>query len=171
MRFQVRLLPLTAAFGATLSLNLAPASADTFNFSYSADSNVIASGVLTTDPFNPTSQSYQITSITGTRNGNSIDGLLAPNQFLANDNLLLAGSPQLDAQGFAYTSGGSNYNVFYTSGYLESESVSNTTTPITFSATPSVPEPSEILAVIGVGALIGAQRLKRMSASVTLSRL
>ncbi|MEC4817893.1 MAG: hypothetical protein SAK29_32175 [Scytonema sp. PMC 1069.18] len=89
------------------TMTAAPVSAAVFNFSYSGTSvldfndTITVNGVLTTDDYNPTTNSYLITDITGTRNGSPIDSLLPPNSLLDNNNLLLANSSRLDEFGFA----------------------------------------------------------------------
>jgi hypothetical protein len=86
----------TTTFSAALltTIGTASASAATFDFSYFG-ADVTANGVLTTDPYSPSTNSYQIIGITGTRNGVSIDSLSQPDTLSGNDNLLLASSPQL----------------------------------------------------------------------------
>ncbi|NMG11852.1 PEP-CTERM sorting domain-containing protein [Brasilonema sp. UFV-L1] len=164
------------------TISAAPVLAATFNFSYSGVSfldstdTVTATGVLTTDPYDPATNSYLITGITGTRNGQSISSLLSPNSFLDNNNLLFAdSSSQLDEFGFAYTVGNQSYNVFNSYQYLElgyigtydtgaSSTPVNSGYPIiSFSITPvtSVPEPSSMLGILGISVLAGGTLLKR----------
>lgn len=155
-----------------------PVSAAIFNFSYSGTSardstnTVTTSGVLTTEPYDPATNSYQITDITGTRNAEPIDSLLSPNSFLDNNNLLFADSPQLDEFGFAYTVGGQPYNVFHTYRDLEISYIGNNFIgyPLTsFSVTP-VPEPSSMLGILGIGVLTGGTLLKRFYRSLYVKK-
>lgn len=164
----------TAAFGAALSLNLSPATAASFDFSYTDNSTVTVQGVLTAVLNDPTTMSYQITGISGTRNGVNIDGLLPTGQFNGNDNLLFPNNSnsQLDDTGFSYTVSGTSINVFNSGffsnspAYFEFTQASGTTSLATFQATvPPVPEPSEVLAITVVGLWIGAQGLKRRAVS------
>ncbi|NJM73058.1 MAG: PEP-CTERM sorting domain-containing protein [Scytonema sp. RU_4_4] len=171
------------------TMKAAPVLAATFNFSYFGTSildstnTVTASGVLTTDPYDPVTDSYQITGITGTRNGVAIDSLLSENSFLDNNNLLFDSSPQLDEFGFAYTVEGQSYNVFNTYQYLElgyigtydtgaSSTPVNSAYPLSsFSLTlvtpvTPIPEPSSILGILGISVLAGGTLLKRSYRSV-----
>jgi hypothetical protein len=172
MNFYTKLAVTT--FGAALLTTVGGvrATAAVFNFSYvgspststpntpSADANV--SGVLTTDPYDPATNSYRITGISGTRstsNGTTtpIDSLLPTNSFLANDNLLLASSPQLDESGFSYQAGGQLYNVFHSYDNFEIGTTNPSGAPpyvggrlSSFSATPAaVPEQSSALGLLG----------------------
>ncbi|MBR8835584.1 MAG: hypothetical protein DSM106950_16620 [Stigonema ocellatum SAG 48.90 = DSM 106950] len=119
---------LMTIFGATMPKTIAttPTSgAISLNFSYSHP-EVTASGLLQTK-LDPKTKIYQITGITGTRNGVSIDSLLAPDYQTningiearvgeGNDNLLLPRYPQLSESGFSYTAGGQIYNVYSSAG-------------------------------------------------------
>ncbi|MBV8884571.1 MAG: hypothetical protein JO235_11325 [Chroococcidiopsidaceae cyanobacterium CP_BM_RX_35] len=177
LQSQVSLLSLvtaaTAAFSTALSLTSAPALADSFDFGYSG-SGITASGILTTNPYDPSivnpntgqqTGGYLITGITGQRNGNSIDMLLSPNTVGGNDNLLFTISPYIDKFGFAYQSGGIDYyNAFNVAGgYFEQSSQTSSATPLTsFTITPPspppptpVPEPSEEMVVVVMGVWIG----------------
>lgn len=166
LQSQVNFLSLATAataVGTILSLTSAPAIADSFNFAYSDGSGIQASGVLITDPYDPSTNSYRITSITnGQRNGIPIITLLAPTSSEGNDNLLIAADPVLDGQGFAYQAGDMMfYDAFNISpgGYFES-SPSQPATSISFSITPSptpVPEPSEAMTVLVMGVWIGSR--------------
>lgn len=165
------------------TMGAAPAVAAIFNFSYfgaevqDPTQTVTASGVLTTDPLDPVTDSYQITDITGTRitansktgtkNEVSIDSLLSPNSILDNDNLLFADSRQLDDFGFGYTTAdGQLYNVFNSYTYLElstditGEEVTGGRPLTSFSITP-VPEPSSVLGILGISVLTGGTLLKQ----------
>ncbi len=119
---------LMTIFGVALPKTIG-ATSSSVNFSYS-DPEVTASGVLQTT-LDPATQSYQITGITGTRNGVAIDSLLPPDYQTningievtageGNDNLLQTSFPFLDESGFSYSAGGQTYNVYYsTGGYYE----------------------------------------------------
>jgi len=102
--------------------------ATTWSFDYSG-AGVSASGTLTTGAFNASYNGYQITGITGFRNGVAIDGLV-PNLnfpgstntaagpagwYITYDNLLTAGLG-FDFSGLYYASGGVDYNVYLTGG-------------------------------------------------------
>lgn len=163
-----------------MTVKSAPASAEVFDFSYSGFQYVVtpseqtvfgppitASGVLTTDPFDPATNSYRITGITGTRNGDTITSLL-PLPAISTDNLLLAGFPQLDSKGLGYSTASNpgGFKVYYggdgssPTGYLEREdgSIALSRQPLyTFSITPaSVPEPSSMTGLLAaMGVLIG----------------
>ncbi|MBV9389055.1 MAG: hypothetical protein JOZ78_21775 [Chroococcidiopsidaceae cyanobacterium CP_BM_ER_R8_30] len=170
LQTQVSFLPLvaaaTAAFGTILGLSSAPALADSFNFSYSV-SGITASGVFITNPYDPSTNSYLITSIDGgQRDGNPIT-LLPPGALGAagNDNLLIANPSLLDERGFSYSAGGIEYNVFSITpgGPFEESSQNFTAIPLTsFAVTPPptppsttlVPEPSEEMAVVVMGVWI-----------------
>ena len=124
---------LALAAAALVALACGPAWADFFNFSYS-NSTILASGTLAA-----TLQSgnvYLITAIAGTRNGQAITGLLAPNTFSnfsdgctnCNDNFLYfpaggsnpAGSAYVDINGFAYSTASGNFEVYFLgSSYFE----------------------------------------------------
>lgn len=162
----------TSGLTLLMTVESTPASAEGFNFSYfgsNINGSVNTSGLLKTGSYNPTSNSYQITDITGTRNGVEIDSLLPPGSFSSenqNDNLLFPNSPQIDFFGFSYTAGGITYNPFSISTGMPSlygeNSTSGVIVPITFSATPAdVPEPSSVLGILTVGVLIKGTLLKR----------
>lgn len=90
------------------------ASADTFNWSYSGTNwddgtPVNAAGTFTTDSFN--GSYYQITGITGQRDGVTITAL---NDFGSADNELFPTAPTFDLWGLGYTAGGVEYNLYWT---------------------------------------------------------
>lgn len=62
---------------------------------------VSASGVLTASP-TATADEFLVTAISGTRNGQMITGLLAPNTYGGNDNLIFTTNPHLDGNGASY---------------------------------------------------------------------
>ncbi|HEX5284067.1 MAG TPA: PEP-CTERM sorting domain-containing protein [Bryocella sp.] len=113
------------------ALLLCPAAfADTFNFTYSGvgtigstTTNFTGSGTFTATP-TATAGQYLINSVSGTANGVSIAGLLAPGIYPStssgnepNDNFLffpLANGGALDLNGFSFnTTDGTDYNVYY----------------------------------------------------------
>jgi len=107
-----RLVPLVAALSV---LACGSARADLFDFSYSGG-GITASGTLTATL--QSGNTYLITGITGTNNGSSITGLLAPNTYYANDNLLFypAGGDNViggyvDSGGLGYQVGGFDYKL------------------------------------------------------------
>lgn len=153
---------------AAMILTSAPALSSTlWNWDYSG-SGITAKGTLTTADNPDGSGGYLITSITGTRSGETITGLqptgtsIPGNQPYIVDNLVFRGSgPQLTSDGFGFSTSGGNYaNVFYadflpTPGYLEFFSrppfsgSDSTELPVQFSATPeSVPEPASFALVL-----------------------
>lgn len=84
------------------------ARADSFTFTVTGP--VSGSGTLTTDPLSL--GSYLITGISGTFDGSTITGLIAPGAFATNDNLLYPGSPMLDVGGVSFTIlGGVDWNI------------------------------------------------------------
>ena len=128
-----------------------PAQATTlWDWSYSAP-GIAASGTLTTTDTADTRGFYLITSITGTRNGETITGLqrtgtaIPGNEGYPVDNLIRATGPQMTSHGFGFSTSGGNYaNPFYASflnppGSTEFFSIpskpAHTELPITFTAT------------------------------------
>jgi len=141
--------------------NASPASASiVWTWQYSA-SGIAAGGTFQTVDTPDASGGYLITSIAGTRNGETITSLQAPGTaipgnepFLVDDLIFPGPGPQMTSGGFGFgTSGGNFSNPFYagflpTPGYLEFFSMPPFTpgpdtseVPIVFSATP-VPEPA-----------------------------
>jgi hypothetical protein len=144
------------------------ASALTWNWNYSG-TGIAANGIFTTNDTPDDLGFYQISGITGTRNGETITGLEAPgtpvpgNEPFNVDNLISLDTHQLSTNGFGYsTSGGSYSSPFFadflaTPGYLEVFSavplvpgfqnfgLEDSELPITFSATIiTVPEPNSV---------------------------
>ena len=92
-------------------LGLQPASAEVFDWSYSGTipSPVTASGTLDATPIG--GGVYDVTSISGTRNGVAITG---PTAYAAQDNRVYITAPHVDYHGLAYTiADGTAFNVFY----------------------------------------------------------
>ncbi len=85
-----------------------PSFADTFQWSYTGD-GVNASGTFVTDPL--TDGTYQITSITGERNGELITGL---STFGLADNLIYLTDPMFDYAGLSFVAGGTDFNIYGT---------------------------------------------------------
>jgi len=93
-----------------------------FSFSYSMPGfgrtplDVSASGILTA--FQTDVDTYMVTDISGTRNGENILGIVAPGGFGLNDNVLFGTNPHLTGNGLTYTvngvgnDGDGNVNVF-----------------------------------------------------------
>jgi hypothetical protein len=166
-----------------LSAGAGSAMALEWNFSYdfpnAPGARSFASGVLTTSD-TPVGNAYTITGISGTRtfNGvtNTITGLLAPDSFGGNDNLLRVEAPWLTGLGVSFTLDGDNngrgenrVNVFFDgSPFAHRHTEFNGVVGWgSFAVTP-VPEPStELLAVIGLAALIGVSRLRTTRPSVS----
>jgi hypothetical protein len=93
-----------------------------FSFSYSMPGfgatpmNVSASGILTA--FQTDVDTYMVSEISGTRNGEDILGIVPPGGFGLNDNVLFGANPHLTGNGLTYTvkgagnDGSGNVNVF-----------------------------------------------------------
>ncbi|GET37284.1 PEP-CTERM sorting domain-containing protein [Microseira wollei] len=161
------------------------ASALTWNWNYSG-TGTTASGTFTTDDTPDSLGFYLITGITGTRNGETITGLLPAgipipgNEPFNIDNLISLNPQQLTGEGFGYSTSGGNYaSPFFASflqppGYLEVFSASpfipgfenlgpeDSELRISFSATiTSVPEPSSTLGLLALTSLGAGSLLKR----------
>ena len=160
-----RLIWLALMIVAAGSVTVEPASASfIWDWSYSG-AGVVASGTFTTNDTPDGTGFYLITSITGTRNGQTITGLqptgtsIPGNEPFAVDNLVSLNGPQLTHNGFGYAATGGNYaNPFFAdflspARYLDFFSAPPFTSelPISFSATlTAVPEP-EIYALLFLG--------------------
>jgi hypothetical protein len=141
------------------------AHADTFNFSATGSSGQFSgSGTLTATPQG--SGQFLITDISGT----GVTGLIAPNSFRGNDNLLFpSNTPTVDRHGFSFTdvNGPDHFNVnIFNEGtgyfaFLQDEDNFTQFVPVNFalSTLPAVPEPSTFL-LMGTG-LFGAAALLR----------
>jgi hypothetical protein len=165
-----------------LSASAGSAMALDWNFSYdfpnAPGERSFASGVLTTTD-TPLGNAYTITAISGTRtfNGitNTITGLLVPDSFGGNDNLLRVEAPWLTGLGVSFTldgdnngRGGNQVNVFFDrSPFAQRHTEFNGAVGWgSFAVTP-VPEPSAaLLAAVGLLALIGVSRLRAKRPSV-----
>ncbi|MFY9970143.1 MAG: hypothetical protein WAK41_12140 [Roseiarcus sp.] len=92
-------------------LGLQPAIAEVFDWSYSGTipGPVTASGTLDATPIG--GGVYDVTSISGTRNGVAITG---PTAYAGEDNRVYISAPYVDYPGLAYTiADGTAFNVFY----------------------------------------------------------
>ncbi|KYC43845.1 PEP-CTERM sorting domain-containing protein [Scytonema hofmannii PCC 7110] len=170
------------------------ASALTWNWSYSG-TGLAASGTFTTNDTTNDLGFYQISGITGTRNGETITGLQASgtpipgNEPFDVDNLISLNTQQLTGDGFGYFTSGGNYsNPFFASflptpGYLEVFSAppfipgfenfgpEDSELPISFSATIiTVPEPTSILSLLALSTLGALSILKRQVKDEVLHR-
>jgi hypothetical protein len=123
---------------------------------------------------------WLVTSITGTQNGKTITGLLAPGTYGGNDNEIFPfASPEEDSSGLAFTAGKAEFNLFFDdlSGnkfdgdYAECKSTKTSCTSSStlndarklgsFSITP-VPLPNAAwLMLCGLGALFAVSRNKK----------
>lgn len=100
---------------ALVAITSGSARADLFDFSYTVFGGINASGTLTATL--QSGNTYLITGITGTRNGNSILSLISPGSYGLNDNLLYfpaggdspEGNTYIDTNGFAYTTIDGNF--------------------------------------------------------------
>jgi PEP-CTERM motif len=149
----------------------AAAHADTFNFSATGSSGSFSgSGTLTASPQG--GGEYLISAITGT----GVTGLIAPDGFNGNDNLLFpTATPALDAHGFSFTdvNGPDHFDVnIFNDGtgyfaFLDDEDNFTQTVPVTFTlATAATPEPSTfVLLGSGILGLAGLTRRKFLSQS------
>jgi hypothetical protein len=99
-----------------LAFGLAPTvRADSVTFTIdAAGAGISASGTFTTDPLS--GGSYQITSVTGLLNGQSMSLLPLGTYGGPSDNLLLASAPYVDFGGIAFAAGGKDYDLFGQSG-------------------------------------------------------
>jgi hypothetical protein len=104
-----------------LAAALSAQAATLWDWSYTAP-GVAASGTVTTADTANSQGFYLITSITGTRNGETITGLqrigtaIPGNEGYPVDNLIRATGPQMTSHGFGFSTSGGNYaNPFYAS--------------------------------------------------------
>jgi PEP-CTERM motif len=115
IRQRGKALGFVAAAVALLFVSCPHARASLWDWSWSDNANT-ASGTLTTDDLS--AGSYTITAATGTWDGISITGLAPYSSCCAfagpaNDNLLFAGSPQLDLAGITFDIPGDQINLYY----------------------------------------------------------
>jgi hypothetical protein len=93
-----------------------------WSYSYSG-AGVAGSGYLTTSAVPDATGAYAIQALTGVENGAAIRMLFPAGVFsvsgggeFTSDNLLRAGSPQLDFGGFTFATSADQHNVYYTGG-------------------------------------------------------
>lgn len=165
------------------------ASALNWNWNYSG-TGITASGTFTTNDTPDDLGFYQISEITGTRNGETITGLqpagtsIPGNEPFNVDNLISLNTQQLTGDGFGYSTEQGNYSSPFfasflpTPGYLEVFSaqpivpgfenlgLEDSELPISFSATIiTVPEPTSILSLLILGTIGAPLALKRKKRS------
>ncbi len=160
------------AIGALGLSSLGAAHADqTWIWSYTGD-GVTAAGTLTTA--GPALVPEAILSVTGSRNGLAITGLvpLGTDPFFEYDNEFSSVAPYFSAPGMLYSVAGGqpNVNVYFFNGEyfdLYADGLEAIEVPITFSVTAApVPEPSTVLAMMaGLGLLGVYMRKNRADAS------
>ena len=157
-----------------------PAAAASLTWAWSYDgSGTTASGTLLTNDTPDSAGFYQITDITGTRNGDPITGLqltgtaIPGNEPFVVDNLISLGAQQLTGDGFGFATASGNFvNPFFAdfltpAVYLEFFSAppfsvgtpgpEDSESPISFAAsiqTAAVPEPSTVPGLLTFGLLI-----------------
>lgn len=162
--------------GLLFSVLLASSShADTFDISWSGPFGS-GTGTITTTPGSIPGQDI-ISVLDATQAGLSLT-LLAPFTYGNNDNVVIpGGSPLLHGDGFAFTDGSFDYNIFFSidfNGYQECISSATNCSTIedgvaltSFSITPATvgtPEPASLV-LLGTGmlALFGSRRMKRFA--------
>lgn len=164
---------LTGLFVALLLLiTVCPAFADTFQWSYTPTSGTDTGGSGTLTATNLGGGEYQITGISGTWDGFSINSLLPSGTCCsspADDNLLfMNGGPFLDESGvgFSFIAGIFDVNLFYENGYQALSALFFTAPNVaietsTGNFTVTAPEPGSLM-LLGAGllGLAGATRRK-----------
>ena len=166
---------------AALVLGCSPAFAGTltWDFTYGNGAGIVATGVLTTSDSLDALGGYDVLSISGTRNGDSITGLAGPAGTAMTlssdgevyfDNVLYASMPQADYWGLYFATASSGAFNVYSSGnaYFEfSDAAGLGTAPgvqVVFTAT-QVPEPAP-LGLLGLGlGLVAIGVMKRRQAA------
>lgn len=168
---------------AALAAAATPATALTWNWTYSGD-GVTAGGTFTTVDTPDASGFFLITAIAGARNGSTILSLqptgtpIPGNEPFAVDNLVRIESPQLTVHGFGYAiAGGTFSNPFFADflqppTYLEFVSAPPTSSelPILFFATPAPVSHTAtwILLLAGLGMLgVAVRRRHPHARSIT----
>ena len=176
MRDRSHLLAQICVLAFALTTAAVPARADTIWLWSYAGNGVAASGNFTTTDTPDGLGFYQIVSITGSRNGDTITGLsptgfaIPGNEPFIIDNLIRVGGPgQVTVEGFGYSlASGAHANPYY-ADFLSPPTYSEVFThdtlfsevPVSFSASP-VPEPTAIALI--VSGLFGMAILRRLSA-------
>jgi len=160
-----------------------------WNWNYSG-TGIAANGTFITNDTPDDLGFYQISGITGTRNGETITGLqpagtaVPGNEPFVVDNLISLNNQQLTTDGFGYSTSGGNYsspffaNFLPIPGYLEVFSaiplvpgfenfgLEDSELPIRFSARIiTVPEPNSIFGLVTLGTLGAGLALKRKKPS------
>ena len=148
----------------------------TWSWQYSG-AGISAAGTFTTEDMPDANGFYQITGITGTRNGVAITGLepagtaVPGNEPFAVDNLVRTAAPQLTVHGFGFSLANGDYaNPFHNeSGFFEYLSVppyasgAGPETQVSFTVS-LVPEPgSGFLVLTGLGGLLLARAIRHRS--------
>lgn len=161
------------------------ASALTWNWNYFG-AGITANGTFITNDTSNNLGFYQITGITGTRNGETITGLqptgtpIPGNEPFDVDNLISLNGQQLTGNGFGYSTSGGNYSSPFFASFLPTPSylevfsapplipgfenlgLEDSELPISFSATiVTVPEPTSILSFLALGVLSAPLAFKR----------
>jgi len=189
MGIQAKTLALTGGL-LLLSLGIGHrAQATDFAFSYTGI-GINASGTLTATPFDPVSNTYQITSLTGQRNGEAITRLLNLREFADNDNLFYQAGNYFDLQGISFAVNNQFFNLFYGTqnalggnrpyftGYGETSNpdIACTALPtcspvtITIQSSQAVPEPLTVGGALVAGAAAWGTRKRRTGTGDTSVR-
>lgn len=167
-----------------IGLGMAAASyGDSFNWTFTATdgSGVSASGTFTATSIGPGEE--LINTVTGTYDGSAITSLLAPGACCgspANDNDLFTSAPFLDIQGFAFSVGGLNVNLFFAGNdntYQDctqfnacTDSEVAATGSFTLSPVSVAPEPAALVMLLsGLTGLILLAKMKRYQAAAVLN--
>ncbi len=139
MKTLALLFVITLATSVSVFGTMQSASALIWNWNYSG-TGITASGTFTTNDTPDSLGFYLITRITGTRNGESITGLLPAgipipgNEPFKIDNLISLNPQQLTGEGFGYCTSGGNYAGSFFAGFLSTPGYLEV-----FSAAPFIP--------------------------------